>query len=405
MKITQEFFELPEALALSMTVRGRAMLFMLLKIYSFADENGEITYTRSELAVLCRTRTQEINHCFEACKALLGNPDFSKSLGFKEDKKVNASMDACMDTSMDACMDASMNACMDASMNACMDASMDTSMNASEFTSSLEDIFNYCEKRRKASVQAVLGDVVTYDEPLCPWDEYICEAEEEAFSANAKWREITSEEGDKIIEALMEELECTKQRKETPIKETFSPTPPYKENITKEKKLYISARVREDGADDMEKTPRVNAEKDVYEKDMKKIVDYLNRKLHTNYKMKSKRATKNIKARLKEGYTFDDFKEVIDKKHDDWISDSLMIRYLKPTTLFSSEHFDEYLNQPVLSKEAPKEVSSYLRKGFAENEYIPKKDSSYTEKSSFNIDEFFELAVRRGAGRAVGLAV
>ena len=377
MKITQEFFELPEALALSMTVRGRAMLFMLLKIYSFADEEGEIKYTRSELAVLCRTRTQEINHCFEACKALLGNPDFLKSLGFKEDKKVNASMNA----------------------------SMDTSMNASEFTSSLEDIFNYCEKRRKASVQAVLGDVVTYDEPLCPWDEYICEAEEEAYSANAKWREITSEEGDKIIEALMEELECTKQRKETPIKETFSPTPPYKENITKEKKLYISARVREDGADDREKTPRVNAEKDVYEKDMEKIVDYLNRKLHTNYKMKSKRATKNIKARLKEGYTFDDFKEVIDKKHDDWISDSLMIRYLKPTTLFSSEHFDEYLNQPVLSKEAPKEVSSYLRKGFAENEYIPKKDSSYTEKSSFNIDEFFELAVRRGAGRAVGLAV
>lgn len=82
-----------------------------------------------------------------------------------------------------------------------------------------------------------------------------------------------------------------------------------------------------------------------------------------------------------------------------------MIRYLKPTTLFSSEHFDEYLNQPVLSKEAPKEVSSYLRKGFAESECIPKRDSSYTEKSSFNLDEFFELAVRRGAGRAVGLAV
>lgn len=264
MKITQEFFELPEALALSMTVRGRAMLFMLLKIYSFADENGEITHTRSALAALCRTRTQEINHCFEACKALLGNPDFFKSLGFKEDKKVNASMDACMDASM----------------------------NASEFTSSLEDIFNYCEKRRKASVQAVYGDVVTYDEPLCPWDEYICEAEEELHSPSTKWREITSEEGDKIIEALMEELECTKQRKETPIKETFSPTPPYKENITKEKKLYISARVREDGAEDREKTPRVNAENDTYEKDMKKIVDYLNRKLHTNYKMKPQRTLK-----------------------------------------------------------------------------------------------------------------
>lgn len=376
MKITQEFFELPEALALSMTVRGRAMLFMLLKIYSFADEEGAIKYTRSELAVLCRTRTQEINHCFEACKALLGNPDFLKSLGFKEDKKVNASMDACMDASM----------------------------NASEFTSSLEDIFNYCEKRRKASVQAVYGDVVTYDEPLCPWDEYICEAEEELHSPSTKWREITSEEGDKIIEALMEELQCTKQRKETPIKETFSPTPPYKENITKEKKLYISARVREDG-DDREKTPRVNAEKDAYEKDMEKIVDYLNRKLHTNYKMKSKRATKNIKARLKEGYTFDDFKAVIDKKHDDWISDSLMIRYLKPTTLFSSEHFDEYLNQPVIPEKTAKEDISYLRKGFAESGRVPERESSYTEKPSFNLDEFFELAVRRGAGRAVGLAV
>ena len=388
MQITQDFFDLPEAITLSMTVRGRSMLFMLLKIYSFADANGNITYTNSELATLCRTRTQEINHCFEACDALIHNIDFKKSLGFIENP--NAETDECAaDQKVNACMDASMDTSMSVSANTSMDASVNASMSAFTFPASFEEIFNYCEERRKSSVQANNSNTVTYDEPLDPWDEYRCAIDEMSYDPSVEWHEITSEEGDKLIEALIEEVECKKQRKETPIKEILSPTPPYKENITKEKKLYISARVREDGANDREAVPR-----DAYAKDIEKIINYLNQKLHTNYKLKSKKTVGSIKARLNEGYTFDDFKTVIDKKHDDWIGDSLMVRYLKPTTLFSSNHFDEYLNQlsvPVSSK------------NLSCRECVPTKKTQST--SSFNLDDFFELAVRRGAGRAVGLAV
>lgn len=82
-----------------------------------------------------------------------------------------------------------------------------------------------------------------------------------------------------------------------------------------------------------------------YEKDIKDIVDYLNLKLDTNYKSKTKETRKHIIARLKDGYTFDDFKIVIDKKYQQWHNDPKMAEFLRPKTLFSPSNFESYLNQ------------------------------------------------------------
>lgn len=73
------------------------------------------------------------------------------------------------------------------------------------------------------------------------------------------------------------------------------------------------------------------------------IVNYLNQKLGTRYKVNSANTKKHINARLNEGYKPDDFKTVIDKKCNEWIGTEYE-KYLRPETLFGSK-FESYLNQ------------------------------------------------------------
>lgn len=75
----------------------------------------------------------------------------------------------------------------------------------------------------------------------------------------------------------------------------------------------------------------------------KTIIDYLNFKTKKNYKYTPNNLSK-IKARLKENFTIDDFKEVIDKKCMDWLNDKDMNKYLRPETLFGNK-FESYLQQ------------------------------------------------------------
>ena len=74
------------------------------------------------------------------------------------------------------------------------------------------------------------------------------------------------------------------------------------------------------------------------------IVAYLNARIGTHYKPKSKGTLKHVSARLREGYTVDDFRTVIDKKCADWRNDPRMAPYLRPETLFGPK-FEGYLNE------------------------------------------------------------
>lgn len=76
----------------------------------------------------------------------------------------------------------------------------------------------------------------------------------------------------------------------------------------------------------------------------KDIIDYLNMVCGTKYKHTTVTTIKNINARIREGYSIDDFKKVIDKKFDEWNKDSKMSKYLNPDTLFGTK-FEKYLNQ------------------------------------------------------------
>ena len=79
---------------------------------------------------------------------------------------------------------------------------------------------------------------------------------------------------------------------------------------------------------------------------------YLNHSVGKNYKYLEKNL-KHIMARFKEGYTLEDFKQVIDVKTEEWKDNPEFFKYLRPETLFGSK-FDSYLNQkPKISKSKP----------------------------------------------------
>ena len=72
------------------------------------------------------------------------------------------------------------------------------------------------------------------------------------------------------------------------------------------------------------------------------IIDYLNEKAHKNYRSNNKTTIRHINARLKEGRTLSDFKQVIDNRCATWLGTD-MEQYLRPSTLFGSK-FESYLN-------------------------------------------------------------
>ena len=73
------------------------------------------------------------------------------------------------------------------------------------------------------------------------------------------------------------------------------------------------------------------------------IVDYLNEKAGTHFKPNTAKTKSLINARLKEGFTVEDFKTVIDKKVEEWKNDVQMSKYIRPETLFGTK-FEGYLN-------------------------------------------------------------
>lgn len=93
---------------------------------------------------------------------------------------------------------------------------------------------------------------------------------------------------------------------------------------------------------------------DIAEKDSRtrgdavNVLEYLNSSIKSNYR-NCDSTLKPIRARLKEGYTLDDCKTVIDKKCAEWLNTD-MAKFLRPSTLFAKGHFEEYLNAPVSVK-------------------------------------------------------
>ena len=111
---------------------------------------------------------------------------------------------------------------------------------------------------------------------------------------------------------------------------------------------------------ELEKETEIDIEKDKEKEiildSIHKIVDYLNLKIGARYRASSKSTQSHIKARLKEGYTVEDFYTVIDKKYSEWYGTE-MEQYLRPETLFGTK-FENYLNSKVYPKKKQQETDN-----------------------------------------------
>lgn len=81
--------------------------------------------------------------------------------------------------------------------------------------------------------------------------------------------------------------------------------------------------------------------KNTYSEGVQKVMDYLNEKTGKKF-----RNSCDLVARFKEGYTVEDAFKVIDNKMaDDRFQELDGGKFMRPATLFSKTHFDDYLNQ------------------------------------------------------------
>lgn len=98
------------------------------------------------------------------------------------------------------------------------------------------------------------------------------------------------------------------------------------------------------------------------------IIDYLNRRMGTSYKPDSKGIKSILDPRLKDGYTVEDCKAVIDNMILAWGNDDKMRQYIRPSTLFRPSHIDSYLNYrqtvpraaPVLIDDEDDDIGKYF---------------------------------------------
>lgn len=104
--------------------------------------------------------------------------------------------------------------------------------------------------------------------------------------------------------------------------------------------------------------------------DIKKIIDYLNEKLNSDYKSTKKTTQEKINERLAEGYILNDFIVVIDKKIEEWKGTEFE-KYLCPDVLFGNK-FETYLNQKIKGKDKAS-VPDWHKKEISMTEATPEE--------------------------------
>lgn len=86
-----------------------------------------------------------------------------------------------------------------------------------------------------------------------------------------------------------------------------------------------------------------------FNKESVEIINYLNAVSGKKFKTSTKTTKEKIRARINEGFSVEDFKQVIDVKTNEWLNDEKMDKYIRPKTLFGTS-FESYLNQKTTTE-------------------------------------------------------
>ncbi len=151
-----------------------------------------------------------------------------------------------------------------------------------------------------------------------------------------------------------------RQKPETKVKQTWDKVEPKVRQAKPKKKPNTNESVRQE------------------------IIDYLNDKTGKRYRPTNQKTIKYIDARIKEGYSYKDFCQVIDNKCKVWAGTEREI-YLRPETLFGNR-FDSYLN------EMPKNPELFLHQKISNHVTKAERyDNAINEAGTINFTEFVEV--------------
>lgn len=78
------------------------------------------------------------------------------------------------------------------------------------------------------------------------------------------------------------------------------------------------------------------------------VISYLNAQAQKKYRANSKDTLRIVKARIREGVSVEQLKYVIDVKTAEWLNNPDMNKFLRPSTLFTAKHVEEYGNQKII---------------------------------------------------------
>lgn len=131
------------------------------------------------------------------------------------------------------------------------------------------------------------------------------------------------------------------------------------------------------------------------------IIKYLNFKTGAEYDPDDEFNHQLVNDLIDQGYDYNDLMKVVNKKCSEWMNDSVMRSYLRPSTLFGSK-FAEYLAQPESvqaeterkKSDELKDVKTYLK---AKQKALKEvrsalDDPDLIEESTHNINsEFYQL--------------
>lgn len=158
------------------------------------------------------------------------------------------------------------------------------------------------------------------------------------ISYNKKGKQVVS----RVIRVVNKLNEGSKNIKD-PIKKT-------KEGYLENAEENNTSRIIQDNNTD--KSNKGSAQPPHLSAQRKEVIDYLNKKTGKRFKPNADGNKRVIDPRLKDGYTVDDLKHIIDVKYAQWhgktfSNGQLGDNYLRPETLFRVSKIEGYLNEEM----------------------------------------------------------
>lgn len=132
----------------------------------------------------------------------------------------------------------------------------------------------------------------------------------------------------------------------------------------KSENLKLTSQLKKQEAEKKEKSfaKKEKAPKQApqYLDQLNRVLSHLTAKTNNTYRIPKQNSSierygpyKLIKRVLKEGFSVEDMKNVIDVKFSEWGNDNKMRKFLRPLTLFNINKFENYLNEYYLEQNKP----------------------------------------------------